>query len=137
MNPLLNLFYICFSYYFILPKLDKYSDGPNSPDPLIKKGIILGSALLLQVVFHSLTKIIKKKKITEDFKKLRDVSVMTSLLIFLGYLLVNDIKESPEMLGLVPGLDSIISSRLVTILFMVIPFIFMKTSKCFLKSYDL
>lgn len=132
MNPLLNLIYICFSYYYLLPKINEYSD-----DPLTKKGIILGSALVLQIVFHSMIKIIKKKKITEDFKKLRDVSVMNSLLLLLGYLLVNDIKESPEMLEAVPGLDLIISSRLTTILFMVIPFVFMKTSKCFLKTYDL
>ena len=132
MNPLLNLLYLCFSYYFLLPKINEYSENP-----LMRQGIILVSALVLQVVFHSIIKIIKKKKITEDFKKLRDVSVMNSLLIFLGYLLVNDIKESPDMLAAVPGLELIISSKLTTILFMVIPFIFMKTSKCFLKTYDL
>ena len=132
MNPLLNLLYICFSYYFLLPKINDYTENP-----LMRQGIVLVSALVLQVVFHSIIKVIKKKKISEDFKKLRDVSVMNSLLLFLGYLLVNDIKESEDMLAAVPGLELIISSKLTTILFMVIPLIFMKTSKCFLKTYDL
>ena len=132
MNPLLNLIYICVTYYFLLPKIYEYSDNT-----LIRQGAIVISALVLQLIFHSIIKIIKRKSFTQDFGKLRDVSIMNSLLIFLGFLLVNDIKESPELLSYLPGLDQIISSRLTTIIFMVIPFIFMKTSKCFLKTYDL
>lgn len=132
MNPLFNLLYICFSYYFLLPKINEISENP-----LMKQGMILVSALLLQLVFHSIVKVFKNKKLTENFNKLRDVSIMNSLLVLLGYLLVNDIKNSPEMLEMVPGLEEIISSRLTTILFMIIPFILVKTSKCFLKTYDL
>ena len=78
----------------------------------------------------------KKKSITENFRLTFDVSIMSSLLVLLGYMLANDIKENPDILKLVPGLEEIISSRLTTLIFMATPFIVIKTSKCFLKTYN-
>lgn len=131
MNPLINLIYICLTFYYILPHINTYTENH-----IMQKVMILVIALSLQLVFHTIVKLIKKKSITENFRQTFDVSVMSSLLVLLGYLLANDIKENPDILKLVPGLEEIISSRLTTLIFMATPFIFVKTSKCFLKTYS-
>tara|TARA_B100001287_G_C22636794_1_gene507975 strand:- start:943 stop:1341 length:399 start_codon:yes stop_codon:yes gene_type:complete len=131
MNPLINLIYICLTFYYLLPQIHAYTDNL-----LIKKGMIVIGAFILQLVFHSFVKLVKRKSLTENFRQLFDVSVMSSLLVLLGFSLVNDFQENPEILKMVPGLEEIISSRLTTLIFMAFPFIAMKTSKCFLKTYS-
>ena len=131
MNPIINLVYICFTFYYALPRIFAYTTND-----IVRKVLILVTALFLQIIFHSVVKFIKKKSLTKDFRKLFDISFMSSLLVLLGYLLVKDIQQNPELLKSIPGLEEIISSRLTTLIFMAIPFIFMKTSKCFLKTYS-
>ena len=103
------------------------------PPTLHPKMLIVVSVLGLEAIFDSITRIIRKKKITINV--ILDKSLMHALLILLGFLLFNDIKVSQNIMSKIPGLSEIINIKSTKLFIMILPIIIFTTSKCFLKPY--
>ena len=128
MNQLINIIYLFVALKFILPKL-----GEMTQDPIYSKLLLVVTVLGLETVFDSLNKIIRGNKIT--LNGILDKSLMNSLLVLLGFLLFNDIKQSESIMSRVPGLSGVIDLITTKLFIMILPIIVFTTSKCFLKQY--
>tara|TARA_B100000161_G_C33530565_1_gene405804 strand:- start:363 stop:749 length:387 start_codon:yes stop_codon:yes gene_type:complete len=128
MNQLVNIIYLFTSLYFLLPQVSNITN-----EPIYLKLLVVILSLGLEVVFDCINRFIRKEKI--KFSDVLDKSLMHSLLVLLGFLLFNDIKDSPNLINKVPGLSQIIDVETTKILIMVVPIIAFTTSKCFLKAY--
>ena len=128
MNQLINIIYLFAALNFILPMLTEMTQ-----DPIYTKLLIVVTVLGLETIFDALTRIIRKDKIT--LNGILDKSLMNSLLVLLGFLLFNDIRQSQNIMSKVPGLSNIIDIKTTKLFIMLLPIIVFTTSKCFLKPY--
>lgn len=128
MNQLINIIYLFIALTFILPKITEMTQ-----DPIYTKMLIVVSVLGLEAIFDSITRIIRKEKITINV--ILDKSLMHALLILLGFLLFNDIRVSQNIMSKIPGLSEIINIKSTKLFIMILPIIIFTTSKCFLKPY--
>ena len=128
MNQLVNIIFLFFALLKILPMISDYTS-----EPMFRKLLLVVVVLGLEFVFDAILKIIKRDKLS--ITSMLDKSLMNSLLILLGFLLFNDLKESPSIMSKVPGLDKIIDLETTKIIIYILPIILFTTSKCFLKAY--
>ena len=128
MNQLINIIYLFAALNFILPMLTEMTQ-----DPIYTKLLIVVTVLGLETIFDALTRLIRKDKIT--LNGILDKSLMNSLLVLLGFLLFNDVRQSQNIMSKVPGLSSIIDIKTTKLFIMLLPIIVFTTSKCFLKPY--
>ena len=128
MNQLINIIYLFAALNFILPKLTEMTQ-----DPIYTKLLIVVAVLGLETIFDALSRIIRKEKIT--LNNILDKSLMHSLLVLLGFLLFNDIRQSRSIMSKIPGLIGVIDIQSTQLVIMLLPIILFTTSKCFLRPY--
>ena len=129
MNQLINIVYLGTAFYFLLPLIIE-----KAGNAIYTKVLFVAAGVVLQLVFDILNKFITKKKM--NFKKIHkmlDKPLMKSLLLLLGFMLLSDIKVSPNIINRIPGLDQVINSRIVTIIFIMTPYFLIITGKCLLR----
>ena len=129
MNPLINIAYLGTILYYVLPRIYDYTKEPM----LIKiQFVVIG--LVSQIIFNLIVKLIKKEEIKiKKIHKELDTSLVKGLLILLGFMLYNDIKTSPRIINLIPGLTQIIDNRIINVIIMLMPLFVVITGKCLLK----
>ena len=131
MNSLINLIVLWVVLYFTLENIIE-----NNQNPFMRKMYLVVIVLATQMIYRTFLHIAKLNK-DKNFNILDkiDESFNRSLLVLLGYMILNDLSGSTNLISRIEGLSVLIKLDWFKVLFITIPYFAYSIIKCLLTPH--
>lgn len=131
MNSLINLIVLWIVLYFTLENIIE-----KDQNPYMKKVYLVGIVLATQLIYRTILHIAKLNK-NKNFNILDriDESFNRSLLVLMGYMILNEVQTSNILSTRIEGLNTLTQLYWFRILFITMPYFIYSIVKCLLTPH--